>query len=345
MRFLLTTNPGIEDIVVGEIKRNFKARVFPKFMRFPGRVLVETSKKNLEKIFGLRSIYHIIQYVSEFEIETDERGLQTIYKMMKKLDIPELEDANTFRVTAERKGIHEFTSIQAQSMAGKALAETYHKRVDLKKFDVNVFMDIIGKKCYVGLLLTREPLSKRFDRPFNHPAAIKPPLAYAMLELANIRVGETLLDPFCGGGTIPIEAALVHDRKVRICGSDINEGFLNGARENAKAAGVLDFIEFKKVDARKLHEEYSEIDKIVTNPPYGVRSLREKPKTLKFILRSFLDSAMKILTERGRMVVMQLRASSFRRMIYRTRGYIIIEERVVESGGLFPHVFVMERIQ
>ena len=66
---------------------------------------------------------------------------------------------------------------------------------------------------------------------------------------------------------------------------------------------------------------------------------------MKFILRSFLDSAMKVLTERGRMVVMQLRASSFRRMIYRTRGYIIIEERVVESGGLFPHVFVMERIQ
>lgn len=342
MKFLLTTNPGIEDIVEKEIKENFKAKFLGKFFGLQGKVLIETSGENLEKIFSLRSIYHVTKYLESFEIETSLKGLEMIYKKIKEIEIKDLKKAKSFRVTSERIGSHEFTSLQIQKFAGQALFEKYNKKVDLKNFDVNVICDVIGRKCFIGLQLTKESLHKRFEKVFNHPAAIKAPLAYAMLRLAELKESEILLDPFCGGGTIPIEAAQTF-RKIKIFASDINENFLEGAKKNAKAAKVENLINFKIADARNLDKFYNfEIDKIVTNPPYGVRIAKEK--NLKSLLSKFLESASRILSENGNIVIINLRAGLFRNIVLRTKKFNILHERVVESGGLYPHIFVLEKI-
>ena len=343
MKFLLTTNIGIEDIVEKEIKENFKAKVFPKFLGLQGRDLIETNEKNLEKILKLRSIYHVIKYIGNFEIETSLKGLQDIYEKIKRIEIEDLEKAETFRVTSERIGEHAFTSVQVQKFAGQALVEKYERKVDLKNFDVNVIVDVIGSKCFVGIQLTRESLHKRFERPFNHPAAIKAPLAYAMLRLAELKEGEVLLDPFCGGATLPIEAAQVWDGKIKIFASDISKKYLRGAEANAKAGKVKKYIKFKLADARKLDEFYNfEIDKIVTNPPYGVRML--KRKNLKPLYKKFLISASRVLSKEGRIVIINLKANSFRHLIFETKKFNILHERVVETGGLYPHIFVLEKM-
>lgn len=342
MKFLLTTNVGIEDIVKKEIKENFKAKIFPKFFGLQGRVLIETKEKNLEKIFKLRSIYHVTKFIDSFEIETKEKGLQTIYENLKRIEIEDMKKAKSFRVTGERIGKHEFTSIQVQKFAGQALVEKYGKKVDLENFDVNVFVEVIGRKCWVGVRLTRESLHKRFKKPFNHPAAIKAPLAYAMLRLAEVKEGETILDPFCGGATLPIEAAQVYDEKIRIFASDISKKFLEDAKKNAKAAKVKKYIKFKICDARRLEECYNfEINKIITNPPYGVRMGKGN---LKPLYSKFLVSALKILSENGKIVIINLKANSFRNIVFKTKKFSISHERVVEAGGLYPHIFVLERI-
>ena len=342
MKFVLTTNPGIEDIVEQEIKEKFRAKFLGKFFGLQGKVLIETSKKNLKKILNLRSIYHAIKYIGEFEISKSKKGLDEIYKNLKKIEIEELEKAKSFRVTSQRVGEHDFTSIQIQKFAGQALLEKYGKKVDLKNFDLNVICDVVGNKCFIGLQLTKESLHKRFERIFNHPAAIKAPLAYAMLKLANLQKNEILLDPFCGGGTIPIEAAQIYNGKIKIFASDINEKFIEGAKLNAKSAKVEDFIKFKVADARKLDKFYTKVNKIVTNPPYGIRMAKEK--NIKPIYFNFLLSASKILDKDGRIVLITLRAGSFRYLVFKTKKFSILHERVVESGGLYPHIFILKKI-
>ncbi|RLE59632.1 MAG: hypothetical protein DRJ35_05355, partial [Thermoprotei archaeon] len=289
MKFLLTTNPGIEDIVEKELRENFKVEKVEKFFGLQGKVFVSFRKVSVKKLFELHSIYHIIKYITHFEISsTTQKGLEEIYKKLKRIEIEEMEKVKTFRVTSQRIGEHSFTSILVQKYAGQALVDKYKKKVDLKNFDLNVIVDVIGKKVFVGLQLTKGSLHKRFERKFDHPAAIKAPLAYAMLRLANLRKKEVLLDPFCGGGTIPIEAALVWDGKIKILASDWNERFLEGAKLNARAARVEKFIEFKVGDARKLEKIYGKnsIHKIVTNPPYGIR-IGDRRK-VKELYRSFL---------------------------------------------------------
>ncbi len=341
-RFLLTTNPGIEDIVEQEVTEKVEARVHKAFMNLQGRVLVEIEGDRYPELLKLRSVYHVIRYLGEFEVSTGEEGLGMIYEGTRHLDIPELQGAQSFRVTATRIGVHSYTSIDIQKAAGQALVDKYHKKVDLKGYEIEIIVDVIGKRCWIGVSLTRDSLHKRFERPFQHTAAIKPPLAYAMLRLADLRPGHVLLDPMCGGGTIPIEAAQIYGSLIRIFASDNNQRALEGAMKNAEAAGVRDIIQFSLLDARHIDRAFQRVDRIVTNPPFGVRI--GEWETLKPLYASFLEAASRVLLEEGILVIITLRATSFRDLVFKNRRFIIAHERVVEAGGLYPHIFVLKRI-
>lgn len=341
-RYLLTTNPGIEDIVAAEVKERIGARATYPFWGLEGRILVETEAEGQRELLKLRSVYYVMREVGSFPVGTGSGGLNDIYRGVRDLHIPEVEGARTFRVTSTRIGTHEYTSIDVQKAAGQAIVERYGKKVDLKGYEVEVIVDVIGRRCWVGVNMTRDSLHKRFERPFDHMAAIKPPLAYAMLRMARIEPGMALLDPMCGGGTIPIEAAQVYGPRIRIYGSDISPKALRGAIENAEAAGVSDLIEFKLLDARRIDREFAKVDRIVTNPPYGVRM--GDWEGLKPLYSAFLDAAHRVLKEEGLLVIITLRAVSFRDMIQKKRSFSIAHERVVEAGGLHPHIFVLQKL-
>jgi len=208
--------------------------------------------------------------------------------------------------------------------------------------DLNIRFDLIGNFGYVGIQLTKESLYKRFKKVFHHHAAIKATLAYGMIRLAEVKENETFLDPMCGSGTIVLEAASLFREKIKIFASDLYPEIVEKAKENAKVNGLENFIEFKVADATKLEEFYSNIDKIVVNPPYGVKVGRRKD--LKAFYWKFLESSSKVLNNNGRIVLITLRADMFRIIVQRSKLYKIVHERVVESGGIFPHIFVMEKI-
>jgi len=345
MKFLLTCDPGFEAIARKEILEKIPTvKKVEVFHNFQGKLLVEVGCSE-KKLFSLRSIHHIILLIDNFLIQhTNEKGLEEIYTQIRTIKMKKfLKGKKTFRVTTQRVGEHTFTSVDVQRVAGKAIVEKYKARVDLKNFDVNIRVDVFGHEVIVGIQLTKESLYKRFVRVFNHPAGIKTTIAYGLLMLANVQKGNTVLDPMCGGGTILLEAASIWKNKIKIIGGDINKKYLEGARENVKANGLERYVQLLNLDARKLDEyfEKDSVDRIVTNPPYGIRM---KPKGLKQLYKQFLESASAVLRPDGRMVVLTVRADAFRTIVFRTKKYKIVSEHVVESGGLYPHVFVLEKI-
>ncbi len=156
-----------------------------------------------------------------------------------------------------------------------------------------------------------EGLHKRGYRPAHNAAPLKETMAAAMVSLSRYRGREDFCDPFCGSGTIPIEAALIaknrapgldrsfaamswriFDNKIwqqareearsrefngdyRIVGADIDPNALSIARENAERAGVADIVRFEKADAAKF-DRATENGIIVTNPPYGERIMEKQ---------------------------------------------------------------------
>ena len=151
-----------------------------------------------------------------------------------------------------------------------------------------------------------EGLHKRGYRPAHNAAPLKETMAAAMVIFSRYRGRDDFCDPFCGSGTIPIEAALIArniapganrrfaamdwrslDQKVwreekelaasleyhgdyRIFASDLDPKAVAMAKTNAERAGVADLIRFETADARHFARE-TERGVIVTNPPYGER--------------------------------------------------------------------------
>ena len=197
---------------------------------------------------------------------------------------------------------------------------SYPLRVFLKKDMVTVGIDTTGVS-----------LHKRGYRPAAGKAPIAENLAAALIMLTPWRKDRILVDPFCGSGTFPIEAAMIAadiapgmnrsftaenwtnlmDRKLwydavdearsqisdpgetDIQGYDIDGEVLRTARKNARAAGVDHLIHFQQRPVKELSHP-KKYGFIITNPPYGER-LEEK-EALPGLYREFGESFRKLDT-------------------------------------------------
>ncbi len=174
--------------------------------------------------------------------------------------------------------------------------ETYQIQFALVRDTATLYIDTSGPG-----------LHKRGWRPAQVEAPIRETLAAAMVDLAGYRGRGDFCDPFCGSGTIAIEAALAaknrapgigrtfaaerwgswplpwdevraearageFDRAYSLFASDIDEKAVDIARQNAKRAGVADLIRFSVADAAAF-DRRTQRGILVTNPPYGERML------------------------------------------------------------------------
>lgn len=210
-----------------------------------------------------------------------------------------------------------FSPSDIQSIMKKAMVERLKDKYHVSWFEENgesfpVRVFLMKDEVTVGLDTTGESLHKRGYRKLTAKAPIAENLAAGLIMLTPWHKDRILVDPFCGSGTIPIEAArmaagiapgmhrgfsaqewnhIVGKRvwydaldeaneqvdmsvETDIQGYDIDESMIAIARENAKLAGVEKLIHFQKRGV----EELSHAKKygfIITNPPYGER-LEEK---------------------------------------------------------------------
>ena len=178
--------------------------------------------------------------------------------------------------------------------------ETFQLQFSIMKDVAELFLDASGAG-----------LHKRGYRAVGNDAPLRETLAAAMVTLSRYRGRDYFWDPFCGSGTIVIEAALIalnrapglqrsfsaerwgfvpaavwaKEREAarareyrgdyRILGSDIDAASLDIARSNAKKAGVGGLIHFEQCDATKRDLPAAQ-GVLVCNPPYGERMLEQR---------------------------------------------------------------------
>ncbi len=189
-------------------------------------------------------------------------------------------------------------------------------RFALMKDQASLYLDASGPS-----------LHKRGWRAESTEAPLRETLAAAMVKLSRFKGRETFLDPFCGSGTIAIEAALAALNRApglgrrfaaeswksipaslweeeraaarekeyrgdyRIFASDVDPKALEVAKANAAKAGVADYITFSRADARQLTLP-EEKGVLITNPPYGDRLMdtREAELLARSIGKSWRSS-------------------------------------------------------
>ena len=227
-----------------------------------------------------------------------------------------------------------FSPSDIQSIMKKAMVDRLRSRYHVQWFQedgasypLRVFLmkDIVT----IGIDTSGDSLHKRGYRPEAGKAPISECLAAALIKLTPWNRDRILIDPFCGSGTFPIEAALmaaniapgmnrsftaeewvnlipkkawydamdeandVIDRKVQvdIQGYDLNPEAVKAARQNAKDAGVDHLIHFQERAVKDLSHP-KKYGFIITNPPYGERL--EDKKDLPQLYREFGESFKKL---------------------------------------------------
>jgi tRNA (guanine10-N2)-dimethyltransferase len=175
--------------------------------------------------------------------------------------------------------------------------------IDLEEADEKViaYRTWEGFLAAINVALKRDFSKRRPQfRPYFHPTSMHPKLARALVNLANVKKGSTILDPFCGTGGILIEAGLMG---MLLKGSDIDSRMVSGCRRNMELYGL--FGELEKVNALEIPAIYEKVDAIVTDPPYARCSyVSEGRSDMGGFYEKFLESAGSVLKPGGRLVMM-----------------------------------------
>lgn len=280
----------------------------------------------------LRTAERILLKVGSFRAETFEELFERTREIPWEDYIP--EDGKFWVAKAASVKSRLFSPSDIQSIMKKAMVERLKSRYRIEWFPesgaaypVRVFLmkDIVT----VGIDTTGTSLHKRGYRPAAGKAPIAENLAAALIMLTPWRGDRILVDPFCGSGTFPIEAAmmaahiapgmnrsftaedwanifpkkywyeavneaqdLIDDRiETDIQGYDADAEVIRTARRNAEAAGVDHLIHFQQREVRDLSHP-KKYGFIITNPPYGERL--EDRATLPQIYRDFGEAFRKL---------------------------------------------------
>lgn len=280
----------------------------------------------------LRTAERILLKVGSFRAETFEELFERTKEIPWEEYIP--QDGKFWVTKAASVKSRLFSPSDIQSIMKKAMVERLKTRYRIQWFPetgssypVRVFLmkDVVT----VGLDTTGTSLHKRGYRPVAGKAPIAENLAAALIMLTPWKRDRILIDPFCGSGTFPIEAAMMaaniapgmnrsftaeswtnlipkkswyeavneaqdmidDNIEADIQGYDADGEVLRAARRNAEEAGVSHLIHFQQREVKDLSHP-KKYGFIISNPPYGER-LEEK-ETLPRIYKEFGDAFRKL---------------------------------------------------
>jgi len=244
-------------------------------------------------------------YIDEMgqEILHTDGDLSSIKRAIESADLDGvLSSKDSFSVRMLRFGgvSKELSRVHLESYVGKLLAEKTGAKVDLRRPMKPFRGTLAGSMFHLGLIMYGRPKGsihrrRPRKRAVFHPSTMPPKIARCLVNLSEVRDGETFLDPFCGVGGIAIEASLLG---CRVVGIDALFRMVRSARRNLAHFG-LDSYGLLRGDARSL--PLRTVDAIATDPPYGTGASTLK-STTKNILASFLPQAKTILSAGGKVV-------------------------------------------
>ncbi|XRG80879.1 class I SAM-dependent RNA methyltransferase [Rossellomorea sp. GAMAL-10_SWC] len=310
---IATAAMGIEALVAREIK----SLGFEDVVVENGRVLFKADEAGIVKAnLWLRTADRVKLRVGEFKATSFDELFEKTKALPWHLFIPR---NGQFPVSGKSHKSKLFSVSDCQAIVKKAIVDKLKTIQNIQgmliedgplfRVEVSILKDIVTLTIDTT---GREGLHKRGYRVDQGEAPLKETLAASLILLTNWNADLPFVDPFCGSGTIPIEAALIghniapgsfrsfasedwhwigkkrwnearqeaedlanYDQKLEIIGSDIDHRMINVSKANADEVGLSDSIAFKQMQVKDFTTR-SEYGYVVTNPPYGER-LNDRP--------------------------------------------------------------------
>ena len=303
---IATATFGLESVVADEVKKLGYEDVKIE----NGKVTYQTDLLGIcRSNLWLRTADRVRLKVGEFHVET----FDSLFEQTKALPWEQFlpQDAN-FPVDGKSIKSKLFSVSDCQALVKKAIVERLKQRYQVSWFEetgprYTIEVALLNDIATLTIDTSGPGLHKRGYRLHAVGAPIKETLAAALIYLSKWYPDTPLIDPFCGSGTIPIEAAMIglnmapghkrefvseqwslipeelwrearqethdlvqFDKQLEIIGADHDPRAVYAAKNNAIVAGVGDYTHFQVQSLTTLSSE-REYGKIICNPPYGER--------------------------------------------------------------------------
>lgn len=301
---------GLEGIAGDELRRLGLENVRVE----NGRVLFSGDQRAVAQAnVCLRTGERVLLVLADFQAKTFEELFQGVYRTPLEDYIPK---DGVFPVKGHCLNSQLMSVPDCQAIVKKAASKRLGERYGVNWLPetgaiYQLQFSIMNDRVQLYLDTSGPGLHKRGYRANGNAAPLRETLAAAMVQLTRYRGREFLWDPFCGSGTIPIEAALIAKNQApglnrrfagetfawadnecwkqvrteardkefrgsyRILGSDNDPACINLSMANARKAGVADLIDFRDGDATKMSLP-CDAGILIANPPYGQRMLEQQ---------------------------------------------------------------------
>ena len=313
LKLIATASFGLEAVVKREIKKlGYEIEKVED-----GRIIYNGDERAIVRSnLWLRSADRVLLKMGDFDAEDFEELFQNVKGMEWEYLIPP-DGKFTVIGSSVKSQLHSVPA--CQSIVKKAVVERLSQSFGINKFpetgaSYTIKVSMLRDHATITVDTSGEALHKRGYRTASVPASLKETMAAALISLSFWKEDRILLDPCCGSGTIPIEAALIarkiapglgrrfaseewefideqiwkderrkafeaisdlNDHKLRIYASDVDPRSMMAAKENAENAGVEEDIIFKQINITDVKAP-GENGIMILNPPYGKRIGEEK---------------------------------------------------------------------
>lgn len=310
IKLIATTNMGLEAVT----KRELLDLGYEDLEVSDGKIKISCQLKDIAILnLRLRTAERVLLLIDSFRAETFEELFDKVFEI-RWWDY--IAEDDQFIIQGRSRKSKLFSISDCQRMTEKAIIEKLKMKYKVSWFEksgprVKIEVSLLNDIAEITMDTSGEGLHKRGYREVNYKAPLSETIAASLVKLTFWNKDRILADPFCGSGTIPIEAAMIekniapglmrdfdfvkfkffdediykeekkkcyseinYDKKLEILASDVSHKAIQIAKANAEILGLDEDISFFQKDIRDLDlpDDYGVI---ITNPPYGERIGKE----------------------------------------------------------------------
>ena len=310
IKLIATTNMGLEAVT----KRELLDLGYEDLEVSDGKIKISCQLKDIAILnLRLRTAERVLLLIDSFRVETFEELFDKVFEI-RWWDY--IAEDDQFIIQGRSRKSKLFSISDCQRITEKAIIEKLKMKYKVSWFEksgprVKIEVSLLNDIAEITMDTSGDGLHKRGYREVNYKAPLSETIAASLVKLTFWNKDRILADPFCGSGTIPIEAAMIekniapglmrdfdfvkfkffdediykeekkkcyseikYDEKLEILASDVSHKAIQIARSNAEILGLDEDISFFQKDIRDLDlpDDYGVI---ITNPPYGERIGKE----------------------------------------------------------------------
>lgn len=310
IKLIATTNMGLEAVT----KRELLDLGYQDLEVSDGKIKISCQLKDIAILnLRLRTAERVLLLIDSFRAETFEELFDKVFEI-RWWDY--IAEDDQFIIQGRSRKSKLFSISDCQRITEKAIIEKLKMKYKVSWFEksgprVKIEVSLLNDLAEITMDTSGDGLHKRGYREVNYKAPLSETIAASLVKLTFWNKDRILADPFCGSGTIPIEAAMIekniapglmrdfdfvkfkffdqdifkeekkkcyseikYDEKLEILASDVSHKAIQIAKANAEILGLDEDISFFQKDIRDLDlpDDYGVI---ITNPPYGERIGKE----------------------------------------------------------------------